>query len=104
MNLGVKLPFFFFVADVHTLTHTLTHTKECDICRSLVFIDPGMEKWASQFSFNHTVTGIGCMSVCVSVCLCLVDIGCQQILTQTYQGGGARMVPESWLSNWIFVQ
>lgn len=71
-----------------SLSFTYPHTKDCDICLSLVFIDPGMEKWASQFSFNQTLVGISCMLVCVSVCM--VDIGCQQILTQTCQGGGAK--------------
>lgn len=39
----------------------------------------------------------------VGMCVCQVDRGRQQILTQTCQGGGAKggTEPESGLSNWI---
>lgn len=47
--------------------HECGNIVPCDICLSLVFIDPGMEKGASHFSFNQTVIGISCMPVCVCV-------------------------------------
>lgn len=37
------------------------------------------------------------------MCVCQVDRGRQQILTQTCQGGGAKGGTESGLSNWILV-
>lgn len=41
----------------------------------------------------------------VGACVCWVDRGRQQILTQTCQGGGVKggTEPESGLSNWILV-
>lgn len=100
-NLGVWYPFAFFFVNqsaprihtwMHAHTHANTHAKDCHICLSLVFIDPGMEKWVSWLSFNQTVIGISCMCACVCVSVCMVDIGCQQILMQTCQGGGPKRV------------
>lgn len=50
-NVGIWFgPLFLFslsIIRMHQPKHTHTHTKDCHICLSLVFIDPGMEKWAS---------------------------------------------------------
>lgn len=94
----------------HSHTRTHAHTKDCDICLSLVFIDPGMEKWASQFSFNQTLMGISCMLVCVwGVCECARVHGGHRLsadinadLSRWRSKEGAE--PEAGLSNWILVQ
>lgn len=95
---------------LHTHTYTHTHTKDCDICLSLVFIDPEMEKWASQFSFNQALMGIRCMLVCVrGVRECVRAHGGHRLsadinadLSRWRSKEGAE--PESGLSNWILVQ
>lgn len=86
MRLYGSLSFFLSFTFIH-----MPHTKDGDICLSLVFIDPGMEKWPVQFSFNQTVIRISCMCECVTV-HGMVDRGCQQILTQTCPGGWAKKI------------
>lgn len=104
MNMGAWFPFFLFVIHIHT------HTKDCDICLSLVFIDPGMEEWPSQFSFNQTVIGIGYMLVCVWDVCEYVHVHGGHTLSADINADLSRWrskegtEPESGLSNWILVQ
>lgn len=89
-----------------SFTYTYTHKKQGLWCLSLVFIDPGIEKWASWFSFNQTLMGI---SLCVrAVCACVHGHGRHGLsahinadLSRWRTKEGTE--PEAGLSNWSLV-